>query len=223
MLVTTCGILVADIVAAGLQAIAAPGEFICAPRGIHVGIGGHPANVSVDLVKLGLARGEVSLAGCVGVDVLGTFIADVLREYGVEAHLQVISNVGTSKDMVLVVKGEDRRYHAEVGANLHLDPALVKARLREEKPLLFYVRATGLLGHFDDELAKTLEEARGLGCLVLVDVVEPYRKNRDFLLPALPWIDLLHCNIDEARSFTERATCTKRPTALSRRGSVPRS
>ncbi len=202
MLVTTCGILVTDIIAAGLPAVATPGELLYTPRGIHVSIGGHPANVSIDLIKLGLPKGEVSLTGPVGDDPFGTFVANVLREYSVEAHLQTVKNVGTCKDMILVVKGEDRRFHVDVGANIYLDQGLVKAWLREEKPFLFYVGATGLLGSFDDKLAETLEEAKGLGCVTFVDVVKPYQKGWDFLFPAFKYMDLFHCNIDEAKSIT---------------------
>lgn len=204
MLVSTCGILVVDIIAAGLPSIASPGQLLYAPRGVQVSIGGHPANVSIDLVKLGLAKGEVSLTGPVGSDLFRDFIAKILEENGVLTHLQVVENVGTSKNMILVVEGEDRRFHVDMGANIYLNPSLVKNILSLEKPFLFYVGAAGMLGEFDNNLAEILEEAKGLKCITFVDIITPYKKGWDFLLNAFKHMDLFHCNLDEARSISRR-------------------
>lgn len=48
MLVTTCGIAVADIIAADLPSIASPGEAVFGRRGTELHVGGHPLNVSID-------------------------------------------------------------------------------------------------------------------------------------------------------------------------------
>jgi len=218
LLVTTCGILVADIIAAGLPSIAKPGELVYAPRGIRISIGGHPANVSIDLIKLGLPRGEISLVGPVGKDPLGDFIAETLRRHGVKVRLQVVEQAGTCKDMILVVKGEDRRFHVDIGANPYLDTALVREALRTEKPLLFYVGASGLLGRFDDELPGTLAYARGLGALTFLDIVQPYGKGWEYLRDAFPGIDLFHCNLDEAKAITGQATLEDATAALVKSG-----
>lgn len=214
MLVTTCGILVTDIIAAGLPSIAKPGGLVWAPRGIVISIGGHPANVSIDLVRLGLPRGEVSLIGPVGRDPLGAFIHETLRAHGIDARLQVVEEAETCKDMILVVKGEDRRFHVDIGANPYLRTSLVKDALRADGPLLFYVGAAGLLGGFDDELPQTLAYARQLGALTFVDVVRPYGKGWEFLRAALPQVDLFHCNLDEAKGITGRATPEEAAEAL---------
>lgn len=218
MLVTTCGILVADIIAAGLPSIAKPGELLYAPRGIRITIGGHPANVSIDLLKLGLPKGEVSLVGPVGQDPLGEFVAETLRSQGVDVRLQVVSEAGTCKDMILVVKGEDRRFHVDIGANPYLKTSLVREALKAEKPLLFYVGASGLLGRFDDELPGTLAYARSLGALTFVDVVQPFGKGWEYLKDAFPQVDLFHCNIDEAKAITGRTTLEEAAEAMVKSG-----
>jgi len=41
-----------DIVAADLPRISGPGELVYAPRGIELLVGGHAANVAIDLTKM---------------------------------------------------------------------------------------------------------------------------------------------------------------------------
>lgn len=72
--VLACGFLVADVVVAGLERIAEPGEIVYAPRGVILAVGGHPANVAVDLVKLGADPSSVGVCGAVGGDILEEFL-----------------------------------------------------------------------------------------------------------------------------------------------------
>ena len=198
--VTCVGIMVVDFIAADLQRVSAPGEVTFTPVGMH--IGGHAANVSIDLVKLGLKRGEVSSIGSVGEDLLGTFVEQNLNSFGVVTHLIRTRKADTSKDIILVVRGEDRRFHFDVGANLYLDPEFVKGVLKSEKPLILYVGAVGLLGEFDEKLLEVLKMAKELGCLTFLDPIRPYSKGWDFLVSATPLIDIFHCNNLEAAEIT---------------------
>ena len=101
MLVICAGILVVDIIAANLPKVSDPGELIYTPSGIEVHMGGHSGNVSVDLRKLGVQKGEVSVAAAVGQDVFGEFVRNVLETHGIVTHLQQLPSVGTSKNMAL--------------------------------------------------------------------------------------------------------------------------
>ena len=202
MLVTCAGIIVADLIAAGLPKVSEPGELTFTELGIILHIGGHAANVSVDLLKLGLKRGEVSSIGAIGEDIFGDFIENFLKEHGVVCRLQKIKDVGTSKDLILVVKGEDRRFHVDVGANWYLSVEHVKGVLDEERPLIFYVGGSGFLGEFDERLPEVLKEAKGLGCLTFLDPVTPYKRGWDIFIPALRWTDIFHCNNTEAEMIT---------------------
>ncbi|MEM1587342.1 MAG: PfkB family carbohydrate kinase [Candidatus Bathyarchaeia archaeon] len=204
MIVTCAGILVADIIAADLPKISAPGELTFTPKGIEVHLGGHCGNVSIDLRKLGLKTGDVSSIGAVGHDIFGDFIEGELKRHGVVTHLQRVPDVGTSKDLILVVKGEDRRYHADSGANLFLDPEFVLSILNEEQPLIFYAGGVGLTGSFDDQLPEVLRKAKDLGALTFVDPVTPYMREWSFLIPAIKWADIFHCNAHEAEQITGR-------------------
>jgi fructokinase len=202
MLVTCAGILVCDIIAADLKKISNPGEVTFTPSGIKLCIGGHSANVSIDLIKLGLKKGSVSSIGAIGNDIFGEFIEKELKKYNVITHLEKVKEAGTSIDLILVVKGEDRRFHIDVGANYYLSPDHVKSILKEEKPFIFYVGATGLLGKFDEKLSNILQEAKMLGCITFVDPVVPYKHGWEYLISSLKWIDIFHCNNIEALNMT---------------------
>jgi len=204
LIVTCAGILVADIIAADLPKISAPGELTFAPKGIEVHLGGHCGNVSIDLRKLGLRSGDISSIGAVGYDIFGDFIENELKKHGVITHLQRVPNVGTSKDIILVVRGEDRRYHVDSGANLFLNPDFVLSVLSEELPLIFYAGGVGFTGSFDDRLPEVLRKAKDLGSLTFLDPVTPYMREWRFLIPAIKWTDIFHCNAYEAEQITGR-------------------
>lgn len=201
MNVLTAGFLVADVIAADLPKISDPGELTFAPRGIRLAIGGHPANVSVDLLQLGMSRGEVGLVGAVGQDMFGDFIERELQRSGVLTDLIRVPGVGTTSDAILVVKGEDRRFHVDLGASWHFEPDRLLEAVREERPKLLYV-ATGICGKLDERLADVLAEGKRLGCATFVDLVTPFGKGWDFIHEPLKWTDVLHCNEFEAAKIT---------------------
>jgi len=218
MLVTCAGILVADIIAADLPKVSDPGELLFTGRNIEVHIGGHAANVSIDLRKLNLERGEVSSVGAVGEDVFGEYIRSLLDEHGVISHLQRVKGVSTSKDLILVVSGQDRRYHVDVGANWYLSLDYVLSILEEEKPLIFYVGGVGFMGEFDEKLPKILQRAKELQCVTFVDPVAPYRHGWDIVVPALDWADVFHCNNLEAAKITGERNPKRAATNLLNKG-----
>jgi len=126
----------------------------------------------------------------------------LLRNNGVVTHLQRISESGTSKDLILVVKGEDRRFHADIGANWHLSPEYVLRVLEREKPKIFYVGGVGLTGRLDEHLADVLKRAREIGSITFVDPVRPYMHGWEFIISSLKYTSIFHCNMDEAREIT---------------------
>jgi sugar/nucleoside kinase (ribokinase family) len=218
VLVTCAGILVADICAADLPRISDPGELTFAPKGIDMYVGGHSANVSINLRKIGLREDEVSSVGAIGKDLFGDFVESTLRKHGVVTHLQRVSGIGTSKDLILVVRGEDHRYHVDLGANLHLDPDNVRAVLLEEMPIIAYIGGAGMLGKFDERLADILQTSRAHNCINFVDPVVPYSGKWDSLIRACEWVDIFHCNNVEASSMTGHEDPRRAADALIRHG-----
>lgn len=204
MLVLTTGILVVDIIATELPRVAEPGELLFVPRGITVSLGGHSGNVSIDLLQLGLRSEDVYLVSVVGDDVFGEYVEGFLKSRGVRAKLKRVK-ASTSKNLILVVKGEDRRFHVDAGSNLFLDPLLVEEAVETLRPRVFYVGGAGMLGEFDDRLPEVLKKAREVGSLTMLDIVAPYGKDWSFAAKALPYCDLFHCNLLEASHITHRS------------------
>jgi len=212
--VTCAGILVADLIAADLPRVSPPGDITFAPRGIGVHIGGHAANVSADLMGLGMKTGEVGCLGAVGNDLFGSFFEQALARRRVSVILEQIPEASTAADLILVVKGEDRRYHCNVGANSFFDPDFVLRSVRRDRPLLFYAGGVGLMARFDKQLGRVLKEVKKLGCVTFVDPVRPHDKGWGFLRKALAWTDIFHCNGLEALSLTGQKALRQAVKAL---------
>jgi len=200
MRVLCAGSFMVEIVAAHLPSIPGPGGLVYAPRGIVATVGGHAANVSIDLARLG--QEGVAAAGCIGDDPLGRFVEGLLRSEGVDARPEYSSS-GTAKDMSLTVEGEDRRFVAELAANTMLSPGHVKGLL-SERPSVLYMGTVGGLRLIDPTLRGVLAAAHAAGAATFVDVIPPTDPGWSHLIPALPKVDVLHCNEREARSITSK-------------------
>src|SRR6201997_1688511 len=112
--VVCAGIIVADHVSSPISHLPAAGELVLADQ-LVLTIGGCAANVAVDLVKLGVSAGVV---GCIGDDVFGRVVADLLREQRVDVSgLSVRPGLDTSQTLIVNVAGQDRRFIHTFGAN----------------------------------------------------------------------------------------------------------
>lgn len=218
MLVASAGIAVADMIAADLQGIPDPGGLDYVDRGIGLHLGGHAVNVSIDLTKLGLPPKEVGVIASIGSDVFGEFIEKELHRFGVVTHLARTGKAGTSKSIILVEKGKDKRIFHEVGANWYLSPERVVKLVREERPEVFYVGASGFLGSFDEQLPRVLRAAKQEGAVTFIDPIIPYRRPPGLVLPALRWTDFFHCNESEAVKMTGEEDVSKAAASLAERG-----
>lgn len=188
-----------DIVAPHLPAITPPGGLIYAPQGITLNVGGHSANVSVDLAQLGQA--SVTATGCIGDDMLGRYIQETLRKAGVDPAPQVLADTPTAKNIALTVEGEDRRFIAELAANTLLSPDHVIALLRGF-PRTLFLGTIGGLKNIDGDLTRVLVAAHAAGTTTIVDVIQPTEPDWGHLTRALGHIDVLHLNATEARLAT---------------------
>ena len=189
-----------DIVAPHLPEMIAPGGLIYAPHGITVNVGGHAANVAIDLAQLE-AEG-VAAVGCIGDDILGEFIVNTLKIAGVNPRPEKTQEAGTAKNIALTVEGEDRRFIAELAANTLLSPSHI-VKLLDECPRILFVGTIGGLLHVDRHLPEILRKAHKLGSTTFVDVIPPTEPDWSHLTKALPDIDILHLNDDESRLVTK--------------------
>ena len=215
-MVLVSGIAVVDLIASGLEHVARPGELaFCSVR---PSIGGHACNVSADLVRLGLSKSRLRAVFPAGRDLFGEFLTRHLQEQGIRVDPVFARRTPTSLDLILVARGEDRRYHADPGANIEMTSAPILKRLESDRPLVFYAGGVGLLGRFDEELGRVLRRAKGLGALTFVDAVSPYGRTWTFLRKALPWTDIFHCNADEARSLVGESDPDRAAAAIRQLG-----
>ncbi len=198
-MILICGIAVVDLIASGLPRIAGPGEVVFGS--IRASLGGHACNVSVDLAQLGFSKSGTRAVFPAGRDLFGKYLLASLRAKGVRAKAVWSDRYPTSLDLVLVARNEDRRFHADPGANRSLSPEDILPLLESDRPSLFYIGGVGILERVDRNLERILKRAKSLGALTFVDAVTPFRKGWGFLRRALPWTDLFHCNEDEARAL----------------------
>ncbi len=215
-MVLVSGIAVVDLIASGLDRVARPGELaFCSVR---PSVGGHACNVSTDLVRLGLPKSRLLSVFPAGRDLFGDYLAGRLRDQGIRVEPVPARRAPTSLDLILVARGEDRRYHADPGANVEMTAAPVLALLERHRPRVYYAGGVGLLGRFDADLARVLRRAKSLGAVTFVDAVSPCGKTWAFLRRALPWTDIFHCNADEARSFVGERDPVRAAAAIRRLG-----
>lgn len=197
------GILVADMFCGPIAALPEPGELL-AVDDMKLSAGGCAANVAIGLARQGI---DVEVSGCVGNDASAGILIAELEGAGVGCHHVVRSDEKpTSKTVILLAEGEDRRYLHAFGANGafrvgDIDPAWVGSLQ------VFYVGGLFALPGFElGELARLLETCRRSGVVTVVDVVVP--KDRDVagaLDGMLPHIDYFLPNEDEGRALTGAA------------------
>ncbi|MFN3653134.1 MAG: carbohydrate kinase family protein [Armatimonadota bacterium] len=198
--VISAGILVADHVSMPMEHLPAEGELVAVP-GMSLTTGGCAANVAIDLACQGV---RVGISGKVGSDVWGRFIREDLAEHGVATeHLAASETEQTSQSLVLLVKGQDRRFVHSFGANGDFRVSDIP---REQvcRSKVFYLGGYLLMPAFDpDELGALFRHCREQGVRNVLDVVVPsgYTAGGE-LEPVLPHTDVFMPNNDEAAILT---------------------
>jgi len=206
------GILVADMFCGPMQDLPREGQLL-AIDAIEPGAGGCSANVAIGLAKQGFA---VDLVGCVGTDSSAHSLLRSLEEDRVGCeHVAVTDLYPTSKTVILVVEGQDRRYIHMFGSNKaftigHIDRDWV-AGLK-----LFYLGGLLALPGIDmDEFGELLRFCRREQVVTVVDVVVP----QDFevieaVKPLLSEVDYFLPNDDEAAQITGQTDPVQQLRAL---------
>jgi sugar/nucleoside kinase (ribokinase family) len=163
-------------------------------------IGGCAANVAVDLVKLGV---PACVVGCVGDDVFGRVVADMLRQRDVDVSgLLVRPGLYTSQTLIVNVKGQDRRFVHTFGANAAFEASDVPL----DRPGfgVLYLGGYLLMDRVSPEaLAGVFRAARAKGMKTVLDVVTP--GPADYLPrlePVLPETDVFLPNDHEGKLIT---------------------
>ncbi len=196
--ILSCGTIMVDILAVEMEKIAEPGEVVYLDREIETKIGGHPIDVGIDLVKLGINPRKIEVLAAIGQGVFGAYVKKLIENYEIStSFLQQVEKRDTGKNVILELKGEDRRFHIDPGANWYLDPEWVKKIIRESSFNIFSVRP-GYSG-IDRDLREIFEEVKKKNAFLFLDIMEPHPKRPHlFLLPELHFVDAVHCNEKEA-------------------------
>jgi sugar/nucleoside kinase (ribokinase family) len=200
--IVCAGILVADLFVPPLPCLPAAGQLF-ATGDFLLDTGGGAANTATGLARLGL---PVRVAGKVGNDLFGDFIARELEAKGVDtAGITRVANFGTSKTVVLTVNGEDRRFLHTFGANADF-------RVSDVEPgLLRGARALYVGGYLvmpevtQEDLADLFRTAQEEGLRTFLDVVAPHGDrslSMSRLTRVLPHVDYFLPNDEEARALT---------------------
>lgn len=194
------GIAVADHLCVPIPRLPKSGELVLT-EGLTLAIGGHAANISVDLAKVGV---NVGITARVGNDLMGRFLREELTRAGVSSvNLVETPGVDTSGTLIVNVQGDDRRFIHCIGANGELDGSEVSDEMLRSTRVL-YVGALFALPKLTASALKTLfQNAQRNGVRTVLGLVIP--GPGDYLTTlreALPWTDVLTLNTDEAAIIT---------------------
>ena len=194
------GILVSDTFCGPMRKLPDAGQLL-AVDSMPVKVGGCAANIAICLARQGFAP---EVAGCVGNDPSARALVAGLEQSGVGCGRIVYSSEhSTSKTVILLVAGQDRRYIHSFGANAaftvnQIDRDWVRTLQ------VFYLGGLFLLPALSPEgLAGLLGFCREHGVITVVDVVIPQGASipKD-LRPLLRVTDYFIPNDDEARAMT---------------------
>ena len=214
MSILCSGSFVADILAPDLPAIGPPGSLTYAPNGIHLSPGGHSSNVAINLAQL--EAKNIHAVGAIGRDEIGGFLITQLKNRGVTPIPQIIQNSTTAKNIALLVKGEDRRYIAELTANSMLTSFFLKEAIKKIDPNVFYQGTLGGLPDIEKNLSQIFQTLSST-TINLLDVIMP-TNGWQYLYKAAPQIDILHANQLEAEHLTGEKDPVKASKKLTKLG-----
>ncbi len=194
------GILVADTVCGPMDELPREGALI-ALDAMPSKAGGCAANVAIGLSRQGLAADCV---GRVGNDPSAQIVLNALKQAGAGTQYITFSETQpTSQTVILLVRGQDRRFLHMFGANKefavsHIDRAWLSGLK------VFYLGGLFVMPAIHTgELRDLLRFCKSKGIATVVDVVLP-RQHEGFggLEELLPYIDCFLPNDDEASQIT---------------------
>ncbi len=198
--VVCLGILVADVFLEPIDALPKAGE-LKTTEGFVMGAGGCAANVAQCLRKLGRS---VAVAGKVGSDRFGDYVAGELSQQGIDTTAIRRSTGPTSSTIIINVHGDDRRYLHCIGANRDFSGRDVDETILDDARVLYIGGYLAMPSFGRDDLGQTLQQAKRRGVTTVLDVVIPAGTEDagPRVLSVLPWVDYFLPNEDEARIIT---------------------
>ncbi|MBN2293728.1 MAG: carbohydrate kinase family protein [Pirellulales bacterium] len=190
------GILVADIFCGPIEKLPVPGELLAVEE-IPSKAGGCAANVAIDLAKQGF---DVDVCGCLGDDASAAVLMKSLASAGVDCtQVQRVDSHPTSKTVILLIEGEDRRYIHTFGANAAFNVRQISRQWIDGLKVFYLGGLCAMPGIVTSELSELLRYCRQQDIVTVVDVVVPKSySGMDDLRSLMPHIDYFLPNEDEA-------------------------
>lgn len=194
------GLAVADHLCVPISRLPRAGELLLADR-LELQTGGHAANVSTDLAKVGV---NVGISARIGTDLFGRFVREKLTQSGVVTDgLVETPGVDTSGTLIINVQGEDRRFIHTVGANGEYNGTEISDDQLRSVRVLYVGGLFALPKLTATALKRLFQKAREAGVTTMLDLVIP--GPADYLTTlreVLPWTDVFLPNNDEAAIIT---------------------
>jgi len=210
------GILVADTFCGPMKRLPLEGELLALDH-MPSRAGGCAANVAIDLAKQEIAA---EVCGCVGADASAEVLLQSLQAAGVGcAEVARLDSHPTSKTVILLVEGQDRRYIHVFGANAGFNVGRIRRDWVAGLKVFYVGGLFAMPGVCTEELAELLAYCRARGIVTVVDVVVPQDcSGMDGLRPLLPQIDYFLPNDDESRRLTGSADIEQQIEVFLRHG-----
>ncbi len=194
------GILVADTFCGPMKSLPPEGH-LTAIDDMPTRVGGCAANVAIDLAKQGV---EVEVLGCLGQDASAMVVRSSLEGAGIGCdQLVTTPDYPTSRTVILLVEGQDRRFIHVFGANRALSAGHFRREWLATLDAFYLGGLFAMPGIEPEPLREVLQFCRERGVLTVVDVVIPHdARVAEAAKMLLPWIDIFLPNDDEARLIT---------------------
>lgn len=194
------GLLVEDTFCGPVTALPPEGA-LAVLDSMPVQAGGCAANVAIDLAKQGIS---VDVVGCVGQDAAANVITRIFKVQGVgTSRVICVSGYETSKTVILLVEGQDRRYLHYAGANCAFSIDHISRDWVSQLKVFYLGGLFALPGIDFVQLAALLKYCKECEVTTVVDVVTPQSLHGMSQLESLlPFIDVFVPNDDEAKAFT---------------------
>ena len=194
------GITVEDTFCGPMRALPPEGSLL-AVDAMPVKVGGCAPNVAIDLAKQGLS---VDIIGCLGRDAAAKSLVAALEKQKVGCgHMIYTDRYPTSRTIVLLVEGQDRRFIHRFGANQALAVSQIERAWLEGVKVFYFGGLCAMPGIKIAELHGLLKYCRSKGIVTVVDVVVPHQwAGGDELNSLLPEVDYFLPNDDEAKQLT---------------------
>jgi len=156
------------------------------------------------IARTGKQGFAVDVCGCVGDDASAEVLLQSLALAGVGCgQVDRLDSHSTSKTVILLVEGQDRRYIHVFGANAAFDVRRIRRDWIDGLKVFYLGGLFAMPAIRTDELAELLGYCRKRGIVTVVDVVVPQgHLGMESLLPLLPNIDYFLPNDDEAQRLT---------------------